>query len=361
MTTNQKKYTQKIFAFLDILGFEEFVNESRKNPELINKITNTLLRSKAVASSTGNAKLTVLKVDPTQYRHLTFSDTSVISGPYISHDDIDFLSGWIIVYQYLMLKEERTFIRGAVVYGDIYEDNDVLFGPALIDAYHLERDKALWPRVLIDASLLSKFTETELKRDFCQLMTQDNNLVYLDYLRELFHYLVVAQNKKVIGERNEDFGPPVKLFEDHKEAIITQVQYALRKNDKHESARILTKYVKLSEYHNSIIHRLRMVINNLMTDNSIVRDFFNDLFEFYKAKMSEIEYQPKYSAEEYPEQADMLDILGAVTNAVLSKPIEKELEDNVTALNDLIDTTCLELSTLDISLKKSMIDIDRLF
>ena len=172
MTTNQKKYIQKIFAFLDILGFEELVNESRKNPELINKIANTLRRSKKVAVSTINAKLTVLKVDPTQYRHLTFSDTSVISGPYISHDDIDFLSTWIIIYQYLMWKEERTFIRGAIVYGDIYEDEDVLFGPALIDAYHLEKDKhkAAWPRVLIDESLLAKITEAECRRDFFEFM-----------------------------------------------------------------------------------------------------------------------------------------------------------------------------------------------
>lgn len=360
MTTNQKKYTQKIFAFLDILGFEELVNESRKNPELINRIANMLRRSKKVAVSSINARLTVLRVDPTQYRHLAFSDTSVISGPYTSHDDIDFLATWIIMYEYLMWKEERTFVRGAIVYGAIYEDEDVLFGPALIDAYHLERDKdkAVWPRVLIDKSLLAKITETESKRDFFEFMRRDDNLVYLDYLRELFHYLVLVQGKRVTGERHEDFGPPAKLFEDHKEAIITQVQK--NKND----TNIHTKYLKLSEYHNSIIDTLRLVINNLMTDNSPVRDCLNELLKCDFAKWLGIEYKTKYSAEDNPEQADTLNILGAAIGSVLTALPDKELEYAMTDTFNVIATICRDipqkLATLDMRLKHAIIDIDSL-
>ena len=68
---------------------------------------------------------------------------------------------------------------------------------------------------------------------------------------------------------------------------------------------ILTKYVKLSQYHNSTIDRLRLVINSLVADNRVVLDFLNDLLESDKAKMLRIEYKPKYSAEEHPEQADV--------------------------------------------------------
>lgn len=136
MKMNETKYSEKIFAFLDILGFERIVNESRNNPELVSKIANILVRSKKIALSSLDLKPTVLQVDPSQYMYRAFSDTSVISGPYVSHDDMSFISSWIMFNQYYMWKEEQTFIRGAIVYGDIYEDKDIIFGPALIDAYH---------------------------------------------------------------------------------------------------------------------------------------------------------------------------------------------------------------------------------
>jgi len=132
MKMKEAKYSKKLFAFLDILGFERIVNESRKNPQLINRIAKMLSRSEQIARSSLAAKLTVLKVDLNNYVYRSFSDTSVICGPYDSHDDLSFISTWIMVYQYLMWKEERSFIRGAVVYGDAYSDENVMFGPALI-------------------------------------------------------------------------------------------------------------------------------------------------------------------------------------------------------------------------------------
>jgi hypothetical protein len=197
MKMKEAKYSKKVFAFLDILGFERIVNESRKNPRLISKIAEMLSRSEQIARRSLTAKLTVLKVDLNNYVYRSFSDTGVICGPYDSHDDLSLISTWIMVYQYLMWKEERTFIRGAVVYGDSYSDENVIFGPALTDAYHLERckTKAAWPRVLIDQSVLDKTTEEERRRDFYEFLRRDDdNLVYLDYLRELFHLIALAEN-----------------------------------------------------------------------------------------------------------------------------------------------------------------------
>ncbi len=64
MKMNETKYSEKIFAFLDILGFERIVNESRNNPELVSKIANILVRSKKIALSSLDLKPTVLQVDP---------------------------------------------------------------------------------------------------------------------------------------------------------------------------------------------------------------------------------------------------------------------------------------------------------
>jgi len=375
-TMKEATYSKKVFAFLDILGFERIVNESRKNPRLISKIAEMLSRSEQIARSSLTAKLTVLKVNPNNYEYRSFSDTSVIYGSYDSHDDLLFISTWIMVYQYLMWKEERTFIRGAVVYGDLYSDKNVIFGPALIDAYHLERceTKAAWPRVLIDQSLLDKTTEEERRRDFYEFLRQnDDNLVYLDYLREMFHLIALAENKRITGERQHDFGLPAKFFEEHKQAILTQVYGSVKGKNQDERKKTIGKYVKLSEYHNSTVDRLRQTIKDLMNDSDLVAELFDDQIKSANAKKLGLQYQPKYSAEEHPEQADMLNILGTVINRLIENLPPDILEtlgivvigqtDEV-ELARVINTLSREapraLSMLDKTLRGTMIDIDNL-
>ena len=376
MNMKEAKYSKKVFAFLDILGFERIVNESRKNPQLISRIAEMLSRSEQIARSSLTAKLTVLKVNLNNYAYRSFSDTSVICGPYDSHHDLSFISTWIMMYQHLMWKEERTFIRGAVVYGDSYLDENAIFGPALIDAYRLEKcnAKAAWPRVLIDQSVLDKTTEEERIRDFYEfLIRDDDNLVYLDYLRELFHLVVLGENKRITGERQQDFGLPAKFFEEHKQAILTQVYNSVKEENQDESKKIIGKYVKLSEYHNSTIDRLRQVIRDLMNNSGLTPKLFADQIKSANAKKLGVQYHPKYSAEEHPEQSDMLNILGTVINRLVEKPppdiLEKlgiviigqtdELELG-RAIRTLSQEAPRALSILDKALQESMIDIDSL-
>jgi RNase H-fold protein (predicted Holliday junction resolvase) len=372
----EAKYSKKVFAFLDILGFEQIINESRKNPRLISKIAEMLSRSEQIARRSLTAKLTVLKVDLNNYVYRSFSDTSVICGPYDSHDDVSFVSTWIMVYQYLMWKEERTFIRGAVVYGDSYSDENIIFGPALIDAYRLERckTKAVWPRVLIDQSMLDKIAEEERTRDFYEFLRQDDdNLVYLDYLKELFHLVVLGENKRIVGERQQDFGLPAKFFEEHKQAILTQVYNSMREENQDEKKEIIGKYVKLSEYHNSTIERLRQVIKDLMNNSDLISELFDDQIKSVNAKKLGLQYQPKYSAEEHPEQSDMLNILGTVINRLIENMPPSILETLGIVIIGQTDAVELDrmtralsreapraLSMLDETLRSTMIDIDSL-
>lgn len=308
-------------AFLDILGFERIVDQSRNDTEIVRKLANMLMSSKHIALSILQSKLTVLKVDPAQYVYRAFSDTSVITGPYASHDDLVFLSTWIMYYQCHLWKEEKSFLRGAIVYGDIYHDEDVMFGPAIIDAYHLERDttKAIWPRVLIDESLLDNVTERELKRDLFEIFRRDNNnIVYCDYLREFFHLRIYAALEKIRGKRAQDFGDPIELFGDHQEAILTQVRNT-SEEEKDDSKRkeIIGKYVELSKYHNDTIDILCQTIDDLLTSPGVIGEVFQDMEESDLHKRKGIEYTPRYSAEDHPEQADMLDIVGSITVGIL--------------------------------------------
>jgi hypothetical protein len=260
-----------------------------------------------------------------------------------------------------MWKEERSFLRGAIVYGDIYQDEEVVFGPALIDAYHLERceTKAMWPRVLIDGSLLNKATQTELTRDFFEILRQDDdNLVYIDYLRELFHIFVLVENKRITGQRKQDFGVPIEFFAGHREAILTQIHNALKQKNQGEGNRIVRKYLELSKYHNSTIDRLCLVIKNI-TDNRESIEFLHDLIKSGLSKEVGLEYEPKYSAEKHPEQADILNILGTVISGI----IENHQKDDA-SMEEAINTICIEapkeLLKLGQSLNESKINLDSL-
>jgi hypothetical protein len=349
-------------AFLDILGFEELVERSRNDANLVSKLAHMLKRSKEVAATTTGAKLSVLKIDPSAYTYRAFSDTVLISGPHVSHDDISFISIWVMYYQYLMWKEENTFIRGAIVYGDIYEDQDVVFGPAVIDAYHLERSttNAKWQRVLVDQSLLNRETKAELKRDSLEFMRRgDDALIYLDYLRDLFHLFVVAENEKVTGHRSTDFDKPIKLFEDHKAAILMQVNNVLKQANQDKVDNILEKYVELSKYHNATIDILCRVIDELTKNEHIIDDFVHDLLTFSIAKNSGAKYAPKYSAEEHPEQSDMLNILGSAINIIV-RPHEKDdatLEQDIDAFRIELPKELLKLRE---ALVRSKIELDGL-
>lgn len=362
MKAKNIKYSEKTLAFLDILGFERLVNQSKNNPELVSRIANILVRSKTIALSILNAKLTILKVSPQEYTYRAFSDTSIIIGSYSSDDDMSYLSMWVMFFQYLMWKEESTFIRGAIGYGDIYQDQDVVFGPALIDAYHLERDegKASWPRVLVGESLLNKITDEERARAFYEFLRQDDdNLVYLDYLREMFHLLILGENKSVTGELEQDFGEPIRLFEDHKKAILTQRTNILKEEDQSKRKRIIGKYWELSKYHNAIIASLCRVTKDLVSNPTIIRAVFEDQFNSFISEQSGLEYESKYNAERHPEQTDLLNTLAAVGNVL----IKNHPRDNAT-LEEVTNMLCVkgpeELSKLDIGLHKSMIDINSL-
>lgn len=385
MEMNDIKYSKKMLAFLDILGFEKLVNQSKSNPELIKKITDMLNLSRQFALSFSDISpsnnplkipLKVLKVESDQYRYRVFSDTIVISAPNMSHDDMYFLFLSVMRYQYLMWKEFQTFLRGSIVFGDIYEDGDVVFGPALIDAYHLEScgTTAVWPRVLVDRSLLDKTTTEERRRDFLEFLTPDDTpITYLDYLRQLFHLFVVAENHRITGQRPADFGAPADLFKDHKEAILAQCRNALKEEDENKRKKIIRKYAELSKYHNSTVDRLRQATKDLTNNNNLVRDFFDDRIESDRAARIGAAYTPKYSAEEHSEQSDMLNVLGAVTNGLLEErsPDILRTPDIVVVgqtfhdkLESVIRALCREtpqkLLTLDKALQETMIDIDSL-
>jgi hypothetical protein len=58
------------------------------------------------------------------------------------------------------LLKEGIMTRGAVVYGPLYHQNDILFGPAGIEAYELECNVANFPRILVTKEVQANISES---------------------------------------------------------------------------------------------------------------------------------------------------------------------------------------------------------
>ena len=148
-----------------------------------------------------------------------------------------------------------------------------------------------------------------------------------------------------------NFDRPISIFEDHKKAILKQVHSITESDDQEEQQKII-KYVELSKYHNSAIDRLNLAIQTELTDiGNVIRDFFDDQSNRVRLGPS---YKSRYSEEEYPEQSDMLDILGVV----ISRITEKSPQDTFAIHNiEIIGENTEEIRAVDIFAREAPIEL----
>src|ERR1019366_8200325 len=142
------EYRRSIFTFLDFLGFGELVKEE-KSANVIDGILGTL-RYETTPAAFAEKHLEISS--------LSFSDSTVRAVPIESGSKPTPLANGILYYElmtlilaqsYLSCRHGR-FLRGALTIGDIYLRGATVFGPALVHAYKLESECAVYPRIIID-------------------------------------------------------------------------------------------------------------------------------------------------------------------------------------------------------------------
>nr|WP_294527708.1 hypothetical protein [uncultured Rhodopila sp.] len=133
-------YEDRLLAFFDILGFskliDESINDGRKAASILGLLANL---NKICAQFQSDGMSTTL-----------FSDTICISY----HNPPNFASfccGLSIIVTSLL--GQGYVVRGAVVRGQLYHKENVIFGPCLVRAHSLETRLAIFPRIIIDPLL----------------------------------------------------------------------------------------------------------------------------------------------------------------------------------------------------------------
>lgn len=135
---------QYLVAFIDLLGFSSMVAHDCETPNGEQKYIESLYDC--------HMETRGLKVEHPDLQLIQFSDSVVFALPYSIDNYISIVS-MISDYQYNLLKK-GILCRGGVSYGKHFFTEDFLFSNGMIEAYRLESQVALSPRVVISNDLI---------------------------------------------------------------------------------------------------------------------------------------------------------------------------------------------------------------
>lgn len=188
-------YRDCVVTFIDILGFKNIVG--KRSPKDIQQIIDLVQRH---AGSNDKVFAQEYDFDISEgipwTRTVLFSDSVVRVRPYdemisdgsLFHEILD------LVHAQAELAYQGIFIRGGLTVGKLYHRDNVLFGPAMIQAYDLESKFANYPRIVIDPLAVAALkTDERLRKEGHTLDDEQNyvskllqlgedGLYYIDYL-----------------------------------------------------------------------------------------------------------------------------------------------------------------------------------
>lgn len=218
-------YVPSVVSYLDILGFSELI-QTRTAGEI-----SRILR--ILAEAMGPERLFKRE----QIRFTKFSDTVIRTIPATPHNVVFELRH--ILYAQLALIAEGIPIRGVVTIGDVVQSWGIVYGPAVVRAYELERAAGTPPRVIVDPEILTLlkpiFEREKLDLELDYLLTKDGSTSYLDYLRACERELNVPEQEYPI------------FLEIHREFIRKGLtKYA-------SNPRVISKYEWLRDYHDRAV------------------------------------------------------------------------------------------------------------
>jgi hypothetical protein len=239
-------YRESLVVYIDILGFREMIEESRKAVSKVQEILELLKAIKSEFAAHGRVHRTdagkIIKIFSSHdFSDLVVRCTEIPSGAPVG----DYIDSEIfhLGYKQVFLVIEGVLIRGGMCIGEMLVANEgIVFGPALVKAYDLESKYAVYPRIVIDRDLVHK-AEREgyisSWRDWVQ--RGEDGAYYLDYLF----------GSSLTGFVIPDSPKTYDLLLRHQRMIEDSIKGMNRRDE-----RVKQKLIWLALYHNSVIARL---------------------------------------------------------------------------------------------------------
>jgi len=267
------KYENRVVAFLDILGFKDILDntitldvvQNEKNIDIIINAFKSIRdvwdldeKKEPFAYRSKEGELIKSKKEITM-----FSDCVLISFPYYEPSEVFHTLvelQWVI----MRLLNFKIICRGGITFGDVIHNSKIMFGPAIVEAYKLEKD-ATYPRVILSEKIIelgslirSHNTYQQEKEYIKQIVTKDEDgLYYIDYFQ------------KAQGELDD----PLYDFPEYLYNLGEIIKNGLIYTD----TDIKKKYEWMRDKYNSVIrlHKNKDNINRLYgSGESEIADFF---------------------------------------------------------------------------------------
>ena len=231
---------KSICCFIDILGYKDIICNStdKENEENIEKLKSVYRYFEKLNNG--------YKDKYRNYKVRTFSDNIFIEVQLDEHDffslgvnnegNIYHILSELSNFQNIMFAEYGFFIRGAIIYGEVYSDDNIIYGKGIVEAVEGEKNSK-FPRIIISEDLKKIIDEN--RQSYGEDFWGDVTLVKLNNYSEYFlNYLNNMEWQCIEG-----------VLEKHKKMI----EYNLNKYKNKEN--ILEKYRWLKDYHNYYINK----------------------------------------------------------------------------------------------------------
>ena len=147
--TEQLKQTPHIVAFLDFLGASEKMTSAKDSNDFLKKlhlIYNDVIDVMTEKELSGEESVKIR----------IFSDNIVIAketSDYFDRNAIFEVFSYSCFFQaYALL--HGLLVRGGISLGNFYMDDTFVFGEALVKAHEKESEQAVYPRIIVDKSIL---------------------------------------------------------------------------------------------------------------------------------------------------------------------------------------------------------------
>jgi len=258
-------YEDRVLAFIDILGFSESINKTIssgiENEEVTNRINNliegvqwSINFDKELNGKCFNSKIVN-----------QFSDSIIIS--YLKNEESGIFQ-ILLEILYLCATAIRTgfLLRGAIVCDKVCHTKKKVFGPALVKAYEMEKSMAIYPRIILDDSIIN-IAKIYHNRDHDPEMEVDfiNDIILRDFDGLYFiNYFDAIESELDCG-----FEEMPEYFECFK-GIIKELEL-------NENISVKSKYLWLKNKFNIVINKYK---ERYKKDD--VKRNYPELFEYYK-------------------------------------------------------------------------------
>lgn len=180
-----REYKDCYIAFLDILGFKNLLNSS--DPAICEKVASCFdkIQEQWLVSVDGTGKPFI---DRTCIKQIVMSDSICY---YVDASIPNALAGLIAECIYFQVRMARQtlpnpiLIRGAITHGKLYAEGNIVFGNGLVEAYQLEENDAVFPRIILTRDLILQSSNLDAYgKDYIDKFTfiDEDFFVALDFL-----------------------------------------------------------------------------------------------------------------------------------------------------------------------------------